>query len=92
MEFQQSDTRAENLVEAYHRRLQAYHPILVALKNYFASGWTIRIILWVMGAQGPVHEQSLQDVLEFFNIPGEQRSPILQDTVRASVKALAFFM
>ena len=41
---QQSDTHAENLVEAYHRKIQAYHPILVALKNYIASGWTIRII------------------------------------------------
>ena len=30
---QQSDTRAENLVEAYHRKIQAYHPILVALKT-----------------------------------------------------------
>ena len=53
-----SDTRAENLVEAYHRKIQAYHPILVALKNYIASGWTIRIIPWVVGARGLVHEQS----------------------------------
>ena len=40
-----SDTRAENLVEAYHRKIQANHPILVALKNYIAAGWTIRIIV-----------------------------------------------
>ena len=34
-----SDTRAEILVEAYHslRKLQAYHPILVAAKNCIAS-------------------------------------------------------
>ena len=40
--------------------MQAYHPssrVLVALKNYIASGWTIRIIQWVVGAQGLVHEQ-----------------------------------
>ena len=53
-----SDTRAENLVETYHRKIQAYHAILVALKNYIASGWTIRIIQWVVGARGLVHEQS----------------------------------
>ena len=85
-----SDTRAENLVEAYQRKIKAYHPILVALKNYIASGWTIRIIPWVVGARGLVHEQSLQDALEFLDIPREQRSPIVRDTVRASVEALAF--
>ena len=37
-----------------------------------------------------VHEQSLQDVLEFLDMPREQRSPIMWDTVRASVEALAF--
>ena len=44
-----------------------------------------------MGARGLVHEQSLQDALEFLDIPREQRSPIIvRDTVRASVEALAF--
>ena len=90
-----SDTRAENLVEASQRKIQAYHPILVALKNYIASyldgrHWTIRIIQWVVGARGLVHEQSLQDALEFLDIPHEQRSPIVRDNVRASVEALAF--
>ena len=85
-----SDTPAENLVEAYHRKIQAYHPILVALKTYIASGWTIRIIPWVVGTQGLVHEQSVQDALEFLDIPREQRYPIVLDTVRASVEALAF--
>ena len=80
--YQQSDTRAENLVEAYHRKLQAYHP--------FTSGWTIRIIQWVVGARGLIHELSLQDALEFLDMPHEQRSPIVRDTVRASVEALAF--
>ena len=62
---QPSDIRAENSVHAYHRKLQVYlvyQPILVALKNYIASVWTIRIIpsqfLWVVGALGLVHEQS----------------------------------
>ena len=43
-----------------------------------------------MGALGLVHEQSLQDALEFIDIPREQRSPIVQVTVIASVEALAF--
>ena len=92
----QSDTRAENLVEAYHRKLRAYHPTFVALKNHIASGWTIRIIQcldqWVVGAGGLIHEPSPQDALKFLDIPREQRSPIVRDTVHAlaSVKALAF--
>ena len=85
-----SETGAENLVEAYHNKLQAYYPVLVALKNYIVSGWTIRTIPWVVGDLGLVHGQSLQDALEFLDIPREQRSPILRDTVRASVEALAF--
>ena len=71
-------------------KIQAYNPILVALKNYIASGWTIRIIQWVVGARGLVHEQSLQDALEFLDIPREQRSPIVRETVHSSVEALAF--
>ena len=43
-----------------------------------------------MGAQGLGHEQSLQDAIEFLDIPREQRSPIVLDTVRASVEAQAF--
>ena len=43
-----------------------------------------------MGARGLVHEQSLQDALDFLDIPREQRSPIVRDTVRAPVEALAF--
>ena len=62
----------------------------MALKNFIASGWTRRIVLWVVGARGLVHEQSLQDALEFLEIPSEQRSPIVRDAVRASVEALAF--
>ena len=65
------DTRAENLVEAYHRKLQAYHPILVALKNYLASAWTVGIIQWVYCARGLVHEQSQQNALEVLYLPSE---------------------
>ena len=48
---------------------------------------------WVVGARGLVHEKSLQDALEFLDIPKEQRSSIVRDTVHASdhsVQALAF--
>ena len=41
-----------------------------------------------MGARGLVHEQSLQDALEFLDIPCEQGSPIVLDTVLASVEVL----
>ena len=62
----------------------------MALKSYIASGWTIRIIPWVVEPGGLVHEQSLQDALEFLEIPRGQRSQIVRDTVRASVEALTF--
>ena len=65
-------TRAENLVEAYHRKLQAYHPILVALINYIAFARTVRIIQWVLSAWGLVHEQSQQNALQFLDLPSEQ--------------------
>ena len=32
------------------------HPILVALKNYIASGWAIRIIPWVVASDSWVLE------------------------------------
>ena len=44
---------------------------------------------WVVGARGLVHEKSLQDALEFLDIPKEQRSSIVRDTVRASVEVNA---
>ena len=37
-------TLSENLVEAYYYRKLQDHRILVALQNYIAFGWTIRII------------------------------------------------
>ena len=44
-----------------------------------------RITPWIVGVRGLVHEQSLQDALEFLDIPREQRY-----NVRTSVEALAF--
>ena len=38
-----SDTRAENLFEAYSKKLQTYEPVGTALQKYTASGWTVRI-------------------------------------------------
>ena len=41
-------------------------------------------------SHGFVHEQSLHDTLKFLDIPHKQWSSIVQDSVRASVEALAF--
>ena len=86
----QYDTRPDNLFEAYSRKLQTYKPVQIALQKCTASGWIIRVLPWVVGTQGFVYEQSLHDMLKFLDIPHKQWSSIVQDSVRASVEALAF--
>ena len=76
--------------EAFSRKLQTYEPIRTALQKYTASGWTVLVLPWVVGTRGFVHEQSLHGALKFFDIPHKQWSSIVQDSVRASVEALAF--
>ena len=44
----------------------------------------------MVGTRGFVHEQSLHDTLKLLDIPHKQWSSIVQDSVRASVEALAF--
>ena len=67
-----SDTRAENLFEAFSRKLQTYEPIRTALPKYTASGWTVRVLLWVVCTRRLVHEQSSHDTLKFLDIPHKQ--------------------
>ena len=43
-----SDTRAENLVEAFGRKRQTHELITTVLQKFIASGWT----LWVQWALG----------------------------------------
>ena len=77
------------LDEAYGRRLQAYESIRTALQKYTASGWTVWFLPLLVGVQ--VHnEQSLQDALKFLGIPHKKWPSTLQDSVRASIEALAF--
>ena len=46
-------------------RIPSYTVGIEKLYCQVASGWTIRIIQWVVGAEGLVHDQSLQNALEF---------------------------
>ena len=85
-----SDTCASKLAEAYDRKLQVYSPLRVALHKYISSGWTVRVLPWVVGARGLIYEQSVQAALEFLEIPRKQWSSIIRNTVQASVDALAF--
>ena len=48
-ECRQSDTRPDNVFEAYSRKLQTNKPFWIALQKYTASGWTIWVLLWVVG-------------------------------------------
>ena len=80
-----SHTRPYNLFEAYSRKLQTYEPVRIALQKY-----TVLFLPWVVGTWGLVHEHSLHDTLKFLGIPHKQWSSIVQDSVRASVEALAF--
>ena len=78
------------MAEAYDRELQVYGPLRVALHKYISSGWTVRVLPWIVGARGLIYEQSVQAALEFLEIPRKQWSSIVRSTVQESVEALAF--
>ena len=85
-----SDVRIERLLEAYKGKLTTYEPLLTALGHYIDRGWDIQILPWVVGARGLIQTQHMGRALDFLNIPKGLWQSIIDDTVRASVAALAF--
>ena len=70
-----SETRAENLVEAYGRRLQAYYPIQTALQKYTASNALLTVQSMGHGRSGTSVCTIITLCFEF----SKQWSSIVQD-------------
>ena len=84
-----SDSHINQLSEAYNRKIMRYTPLLTALQQYAESGWTIRILPWIVGARGLICEQHLTSALDFLGIPQSRWSVIIASTVQESIETLA---
>jgi ribonuclease HI len=85
-----SDTSSGQLQAAYERKRNLYGPLVEALGHYSDSGWSVKILPWVVGARGLVLEQAMHHALEYLEVPKTFWRPIIEDTVLASISALAF--
>ncbi len=78
------------LAEAYSSKKRKYCPVRSALHHYIREGWTIEILTWVIGIRGLADTANLQMALSFLDIPQQKWRAIIEDTVQASVRALAY--
>jgi ribonuclease HI len=85
-----SDMLNVQLDEAYRRKKRKYGPIKSALHHYIRGGWTIEILPWVIGIRGLTDTEHLQTALSFLDIPKQKWKAIIEDSVLASVRALAY--
>ena len=85
-----SDVLAVQLEEAYRRKIQKYAPILSALQYYIQDGWAIEILPWVVGIRGLANTKHLHAALAFLDIPRQKWKDVIEDSVLASVRALAY--
>ena len=85
-----SDVSPERLQAAYFEKLNIYSPLIEALGYYIDSGWTIKILPWVVGARGLVQERVMYNALEFLEIARGSWISIIECSVSASISALAF--
>ena len=84
-----SDSLPGAIQEAHDRKLKSYGPLIVALQDYTAAGWTVKILPWIVGARGMINRASLTAALQFLEIPESHHSGIINCTIRASIEALA---
>jgi len=85
-----SDTSLGQLQAAYERKINTYSPLVEALGHYSDSGWSVKILPWVVGARGLVQEKAMAQALEYLEVPKAVWRSIIEDTVLASISALAF--
>ena len=78
------------LEEAYRSKKRKYGPVRSALHHYIREGWTIEILRWVIGIRGLTDTASLQQALSFLDISQQKWRDIIEDSVLASVRALAY--
>ena len=71
-----SDISPGQLQAAYERKMYRYG-------HYSDSGWSVKILPWVVGARGLVLEQAMHHALEYIEVPKTFWRPIIEDTVLA---------
>jgi hypothetical protein len=77
-------------VEAYSSKEQKYCPARSALHHHYISeGWTIEILPWVISICGLADPANLQMALSFLDILQQKWRAIIEESVQASVRALA---
>ncbi len=85
-----SDVLSAQLAEAYRSRKRKYGPVRSALHHYIRQGWAIEILPWLIGFRGVADTANLQMALSFLGIPQQKWRAIIEDSVLASVRALAY--
>ncbi len=80
----------DRLDAAYRGKLAIYAPLITALSYYTESGWQVQILPWVVGARGLVQKCHKREALEYLEVPQGKQQSIIDDTVEASIAALAF--
>jgi hypothetical protein len=85
-----SDMLIAQMEEAYRKKIQKYAPILSALQHYIHAGWNIEILPWVVGIRGFVDTKHLQAAFAFLDIPKPKWKDMIEASVLASVRALAY--
>jgi hypothetical protein len=85
-----SDMLTVQLDEAYYCKKRKYCPIKSALYHYVCEGWTIEILPWEIGIRRLADIVHLQTALSFLGIPKKEWKAIIEDSVLASVRALAY--
>ena len=85
-----SDMTSAQLEAAYNTEKVKYTPIIAALQHYSSSGWRIEVLPWVIGIRGLADPKHLHDALSFLDIPKQEWANIIEDSVLASVRALAY--
>ncbi len=67
-----SDTSPGQLQAAYKRKINLCGPQVEALGHYSNSGWSVKILSWVVGARGLVQERDMHHALEYIVAPNHQ--------------------
>ena len=85
-----SDLLTAQLKEAYRKKIQKYAPILSTLQHYIDSGCSIKILPWVVSIRGLADTEHLHAALEYLAIPRSKWKVRIEDSVLASVRAIAY--
>jgi hypothetical protein len=77
-------------VDLYRSKQRKYGPGRSALQHYIREGWAIETLPWVIGIRGLADTANLQMALSFLDTPQRKWRAIIEESVLASVRALAY--